>query len=59
MRNRLKYFIDRDESGDWFLIPVDKQDEWEAWLESDEDIPEFAEYIDNPSDVVFENPLVN
>lgn len=67
---KTKYFIDREESGDWYLIPFDKHDEWVRWTDGPgytsvpddnyfDEVPEFAEYISSPSDVVFENPIVN
>jgi len=32
-----EFFLSRDNSGHWYVVPVSKQAEWDAWLEIDED----------------------
>lgn len=57
------YFIDRSESGDWYLIPLDFKTEWERWRdglvpeEESYNEPPFVQYINNYDDVIFENPV--
>jgi hypothetical protein len=46
-----RYFLDRDNSGHWYVVPCDKAPEWHAWVEMDEndeaswDVPEFAQPV--------------
>lgn len=57
-----KFFLDTDESSHWYLVPWDKKKEWDAWRELDPDTeaawdaPEWAQAVNGPHDVVFENP---
>lgn len=43
------FCIAHNESGDYFVIPVEKQDDWEDWLYSErvytEETPSYATYI--------------
>lgn len=35
-----------NESGDYFVIPTDKKQDWENWLsEYSDEVPEYADYI--------------
>lgn len=29
-----RYFLDQDDSGHWYMIPVFKKKEWKSWLEN-------------------------
>lgn len=59
MTNRKKYSLTRDNDCHWYLIPVENQDDWEAWLDIDSDdeaswnVPDFAEAVDGPHSVEF------
>ncbi len=53
----MKYFLTRDESGDWYLVEVAKRREWRDWNWRDKEIPDFAQAIDNPSNIEFEFDL--
>ena len=43
----MMYCLAHNESGDWFVIPADKAQDWENWLYSEncDDVPEYATYI--------------
>lgn len=63
MKRMKRYFLDRDSSSHWYLVPEENRAEWQAWTELDEDderawdAPEFAERINSsPSSVTFEKP---
>ncbi len=56
-----RYFIDSDDDGHWFVIPVARQQEWNEWrdLPSDDerawDYPYFARAVGGvPSLITFE-----
>ena len=34
---RPRYFLDRDESGHWYIVPVAKRAEWNKWRDLDGD----------------------
>ena len=59
-----RYFVDRDNSGHWYLIPVRARNEWNAWSDLDEndpvswDAPSCAREIDNLSHLTFADPRV-
>ena len=48
-----------NESGDYFVIPVNYKDDWDDWLYSDqmdEETPHYAEYIGGfPTLIKFDN----
>lgn len=59
----MKYFLDADNSGHWYVIPAGKRLSWKVFLElpiEDErcwDVPYYAILVDGPvCDVEFENP---
>ncbi len=52
-----KYFIDRDESGDWYLIEANKRQEWKDWDWRQKEAPDFATGINWPNSVEFEFDL--
>lgn len=61
----MKFYLDTDQSSHWYIVPLDKQAEWNAWLELDEDdpksweAPEWAQMVGGaPQCVQFENPAV-
>lgn len=51
--------LTQDNSCHWYVIPEDREDEWNLWLdipEDDErswDVPEFAKQVDGPHRVRF------
>jgi hypothetical protein len=58
------FFLDRDNSSHWYLVPTPKREEWVRWTnlpEDDErswDAPEFAKRLDgSPNRVEFQNPM--
>lgn len=60
MKNR--FFLSRDSSCHWYVVPSSKRDEWEAWTNLDEDdeasweAPKWAHEINGPPDAItFEN----
>ena len=60
-----RYFLSADEDGHWFVVPLDKTQEWHKWRDLDQDSeeawepPAWASPVDgNPSRVTFENPLL-
>jgi len=62
MTNQQKYTLVQDNDCHWYIIPVEKNKEWDEWLEIDSDDergwtpPFFSVSIDGPSHVVFEKP---
>lgn len=62
----MKYYLDTDQSGHWYIVPVDRSQEWSEWQELDDDderaweAPEWAQMVGGaPQAVQFENPEVN
>lgn len=59
----MRYKIAEDNSCHYYLIPANKQKEWDEWLnipEDDErswDAPNFAVAIDGWHRLTFENPI--
>lgn len=58
-----RYFLDRDNSGHWYLVKAANRDDWYQWTELPEDDeeswdpPSFATRLDgSPSRVTFSNP---
>lgn len=66
MTNRQKYILDRDDDGHWYYFPVEKQEEFQKWIQvqygKDYDDPLYGNYpdwlnsIDGPDRFTFENP---
>lgn len=58
-----RYQLESDNDSHRYLIPADRADEWDAWLEipSDDpaswDVPEFAVAIDGGA-ITFTNPMI-
>jgi hypothetical protein len=59
-----RYFLDRDDSGHWYLVEAAKRPEWGVWSarEADDElgwaVPPFAERLNgSPSLVTFANPV--
>ena len=54
------YFLDYDDDGYWYIIPVDFRDRWIDWLDMgcpDSPPPFFADRLKgHPNQVEFENP---
>lgn len=56
-----RYFLSRDSSSHWYVVPVSKLEEWETWCNLDEDderawdVPKWAQKVGgSPSLVTFE-----
>lgn len=61
----LRFILTQDNDSHWYVVPVDKMAEWDAWLEIDADderawdAPDFARPVGGaPSLVTFENPVI-
>jgi hypothetical protein len=64
-----RYFLSRDDSGHWYLVPADRRADWEPWANLDEDDeaswtpPGWARRVNGaPSQITFENwdgPIVD
>lgn len=59
----IRYFMDSDDDGHWYLIPVEYQAAWDRWTGLDQDSPEawdppaWAVPLDgHPNGITFENP---
>lgn len=63
MSDDRRYFIGRDCSSHWYIVPAEKRAAWEAWAnisEDDErswDVPDYARRIDNPYRMTFRDPV--
>jgi hypothetical protein len=60
VRIRRRYFLDSDDDGHWYVIPVERHEEWKAWCDIDRDdeasweVPDFAHKLDgSPSLLTF------
>lgn len=60
-----RYFLSRDSSGHWYVVPVDKAVAWEEWTDIPEDderawtAPEFARSVGgSPSCITFKDPII-
>lgn len=60
-----KFFLDQDDDGHWYVVPVNKMPEWDDWLNLDPDdpkswsMPTFVNYVGgSPSLVTFTNPEI-
>ena len=50
----MKLTLVETESTDWYVIPVERRDEWfEKWY-CHEDVPDWAIYVQDPGHVEFE-----
>lgn len=61
-----RFCLVRDNDAHWYVIPADRQEDWDAWLglgEDDQaawDAPDFARPVGGaPSLVTFTNPVVS
>ncbi len=59
----MKFFLDADNSGHWYVVPVSRRIEWETWSQLDEDdeaswdVPDYARRVNGAiNGVEFENP---
>lgn len=64
----MKYFLDRDNDGHWYMIATTDRESWQKWRELDTESDEFYARINDfdderlgvsPSAVEFENPKIN
>ena len=62
----MRYFLDADQCGHWFIIPAEKRDEWNEFINIDEDdplgweMPEWVIYLNGcPARVTFENFIID
>lgn len=63
MARAKRFFLDSDDSGHWYVVPLDKQEEWSVWRNIPEDderswnAPEWAERVNgSPNRISFTNP---
>ena len=59
-----RFYLTTDENSHWYIVPVDKQEEWDDWCNSDDesswDAPEWAQPVNgSPTLVTFENPEIH
>lgn len=61
-----RYILSQDNDSHWFVVPVARQQEWDAWLEIDSDderaweVPDFAKAVGGaPCLVTFANPEIS
>ena len=61
-----RYFLDQDQSSHWYIVPLDRQEEWREWCNLDEDDeaawdePDYVQRIGgSPALVTFENPRID
>jgi len=58
-----RFFIDRDNSGHWYLVDAEFRAAWDSWAGLDEEdeaswgAPDFAERINSPGEFTFERPV--
>lgn len=58
-----RFYLDCDDDGHWYLIPVKRRDDFSEWLSQDWQAPlanfitpPYATEVDNPHYVTFEAP---
>lgn len=57
-----RYFLGRDDSSHWYIVPIQHYDAWFVWRDLPEDdersweVPDFARCIDNPYRLTFSDP---
>ena len=56
MTNREKYILCQDDDCHWYLIPADKKEEWNEWLDI-YSLPKYAQKVDGPHRLTFEKPI--
>ena len=50
----MKFTLVQSESCDWYVVPVERRDEWyEKWC-CHEDVPSWAVYVQDPGHVQFD-----
>lgn len=61
----MRYFLSQDNSAHWYVVPVDRQRDWEKWLDlpdSDEaawEAPDYAKPVNGAaSRVTFTAPVI-
>lgn len=54
-----EYFFDTDEDGHWYIIPLERFEEWNEWFDSDAYrdgiTPDFVQRIDHPRNFAFQS----
>jgi hypothetical protein len=55
-----RFFIDCDDDGHWYVVPVAMRPAWEVWLDEDpNDVPEWAREVGGAVNyVTFSDPEV-
>lgn len=56
----MEYFLDQDNDGHWYIIPLNKINEWNNWFNSEDYdngiVPDYVEEVGGcPSNVIFKN----
>lgn len=65
MNATLRYFLDTDDDGHWYLVAANHPGGWRRWKALPRDNPKawvpplYARRIDGPEFITFENPLEN
>lgn len=55
------FFLSSDQDGHNFVVPSSKRDEWNAWLDLDQntpeawEVPEWAHPLNGPQSIEFQN----
>lgn len=61
----MRYYIDRDEDGHWYLIPVELEVDWMRYLEMSEEwtsivpLPEGIRELDSYTTLTFTDPEIS
>lgn len=63
--SKKRYFLDTDDSGNWYIVPVERREDFESWQNqdwqhdlSDFQPPDYAEQINGTFNyVTFTNPV--
>jgi hypothetical protein len=63
MPKEKRYFLSQDGSSHWYIIPLNKMQEWDEWVNIDEDdpegwkVPDYAQVVGgSPCLVTFTDP---
>lgn len=57
----MRFFLDSDADGHWYVVPENKRAEWQAWVNCDDEdswqVPDYAKAVGGaPSLVTFTDP---
>ena len=43
--NNKEYFLDNDDSGHWYIVPLEKLSEWNEWVETESEDSLAPDYV--------------